>query len=124
MKRVTVCRSPVRCIGVGVVALVWSVAAAAAQSPPLGEVARQEAERRREQPAAAKISSKTRTRCARCCGTRSSAGARRRRGARSARGRAGAAADEPGLVLSDLRLPTGDGFGVLRAAKELDPDCR
>jgi hypothetical protein len=55
MKRVTVCRSPVRCIGVGVVALVWSVAAAAAQSPPLGEVARQEAERRREQPAAAKI---------------------------------------------------------------------
>jgi DNA-binding NtrC family response regulator len=28
----------------------------------------------------------------------------------------------PGLVLSDLRLPEGDGFGVLRAAKELDPD--
>ncbi|MGE0447976.1 MAG: sigma-54-dependent transcriptional regulator [Vicinamibacterales bacterium] len=27
-----------------------------------------------------------------------------------------------GLVLSDLRLPEGDGFGVLRAAKELDPD--
>jgi DNA-binding NtrC family response regulator len=25
-------------------------------------------------------------------------------------------------VLSDLRLPTGDGFGVLRAAKELDPE--
>jgi DNA-binding NtrC family response regulator len=28
----------------------------------------------------------------------------------------------PGLVLSDLRLPEGDGFGVLRAAKEIDPD--
>jgi DNA-binding NtrC family response regulator len=28
----------------------------------------------------------------------------------------------PGVVLSDLRLTTGDGFGVLRAAKELDPD--
>ena len=28
----------------------------------------------------------------------------------------------PGLVLSDLRLPDGDGFGVLRAAKELDPE--
>ncbi|MEQ1909031.1 MAG: sigma-54 dependent transcriptional regulator [Vicinamibacterales bacterium] len=28
----------------------------------------------------------------------------------------------PGLVLSDLRLSEGDGFGVLRAAKELDPD--
>jgi DNA-binding NtrC family response regulator len=28
----------------------------------------------------------------------------------------------PGLVLSDLRLPEGDGFSVLRAAKELDPD--
>ena len=27
----------------------------------------------------------------------------------------------PGVVLSDLRLPEGDGFGVLRAAKELDP---
>jgi DNA-binding NtrC family response regulator len=26
------------------------------------------------------------------------------------------------LVLSDLRLTTGDGFGVLRAAKDLDPD--
>jgi DNA-binding NtrC family response regulator len=31
-------------------------------------------------------------------------------------------AGRPGLVLSDLRLPEGDGFGVLRAAKELDPD--
>ena len=28
----------------------------------------------------------------------------------------------PAVVLSDLRLPEGDGFGVLRAAKELDPE--
>ena len=28
----------------------------------------------------------------------------------------------PALVLSDLRLPAGDGFGVLRAAKEIDPE--
>ena len=28
----------------------------------------------------------------------------------------------PAVVLSDLRLPDGDGFGVLRAAKDLDPD--
>ncbi len=28
----------------------------------------------------------------------------------------------PGVVLSDLRLPQGDGFGVLRAAKEFDPE--
>jgi DNA-binding NtrC family response regulator len=28
----------------------------------------------------------------------------------------------PGVVLSDLRLPDGDGFGVLRAAKEFDPE--
>src|SRR5438094_2417454 len=28
----------------------------------------------------------------------------------------------PGVVLSALRLPVGDGFGVLRAAKELDPE--
>ncbi len=28
----------------------------------------------------------------------------------------------PGVVLSDLRIPNGDGFGVLRAAKELDPE--
>jgi DNA-binding NtrC family response regulator len=27
----------------------------------------------------------------------------------------------PAMVLSDLRLPEGDGLGVLRAAKELDP---
>jgi DNA-binding NtrC family response regulator len=27
----------------------------------------------------------------------------------------------PAMVLSDLRLPEGDGFGVLRAAKDLDP---
>jgi DNA-binding NtrC family response regulator len=29
---------------------------------------------------------------------------------------------QPGVVLSDLRLTSGDGFGVLRAAKELDPE--
>ena len=28
----------------------------------------------------------------------------------------------PALVLSDLRLPNGDGFGVLNAAKESDPE--
>jgi DNA-binding NtrC family response regulator len=28
----------------------------------------------------------------------------------------------PAVVLTDLRLPTGDGFGVLKAAKELDPE--
>jgi len=28
----------------------------------------------------------------------------------------------PGIVLSDLRLPEGDGLGVLRAAKEDDPE--
>ncbi len=28
----------------------------------------------------------------------------------------------PGVVISDLRLTGGDGFGVLRAAKELDPE--
>jgi DNA-binding NtrC family response regulator len=31
-------------------------------------------------------------------------------------------ATRPALVLSDLRLPEGDGFGVLRAAKELEPE--
>ena len=31
-------------------------------------------------------------------------------------------AARPVVVLTDLRLPTGDGFGVLRAAKDLDPD--
>jgi len=29
---------------------------------------------------------------------------------------------QPSLVLSDLRLPDGDGFGVLRASKEIDTD--
>ncbi|MGH9407895.1 MAG: sigma-54-dependent transcriptional regulator [Vicinamibacterales bacterium] len=29
---------------------------------------------------------------------------------------------QPSLVLSDLRLPEGDGFGVLRSAKEIDAD--
>ena len=28
----------------------------------------------------------------------------------------------PVVVLSDLRLPRGDGFGVIRAAKEYDPE--
>jgi DNA-binding NtrC family response regulator len=28
------------------------------------------------------------------------------------------------VVLTDLRLPAGDGFGVLRAAKELDPELQ
>jgi DNA-binding NtrC family response regulator len=31
-------------------------------------------------------------------------------------------AARPAMVLSDLRLPEGDGFGVLRAAKEIDPE--
>src|SRR4051812_6631959 len=31
---------------------------------------------------------------------------------------------QPALVLSDLRLPEGDGFGVLRASKEIDTDVR
>ena len=30
--------------------------------------------------------------------------------------------NHPAVVLSDLRLPEGDGFGVLRASKELDPE--
>jgi DNA-binding NtrC family response regulator len=29
---------------------------------------------------------------------------------------------DPAVVLTDLRLPRGDGFGVLRAAKEYDPE--
>ena len=29
---------------------------------------------------------------------------------------------QPAVVLSDLRLPEGDGFGVLRASKEIDSD--
>ena len=31
-------------------------------------------------------------------------------------------AHRPAVVLTDLRLPSGDGLGVLRSAKELDPD--
>jgi DNA-binding NtrC family response regulator len=31
-------------------------------------------------------------------------------------------ASRPAVVLSDLRLTEGDGFGVLRASKELDPE--
>src|SRR5688500_5447409 len=30
----------------------------------------------------------------------------------------------PAVVLTDLKFPTGDGFGVLRAAKELDPELQ
>src|SRR5688572_4951338 len=30
--------------------------------------------------------------------------------------------DRPAVVLTDLRLPEGNGFGVLHAAKELDPE--
>ena len=30
----------------------------------------------------------------------------------------------PAVVLTDLTLPTGDGFGVLRAAKDLDPELQ
>ena len=30
--------------------------------------------------------------------------------------------NQPAVVLSDLRLPEGDGFGVLRASKEIDAD--
>jgi DNA-binding NtrC family response regulator len=32
--------------------------------------------------------------------------------------------ERPAVVLSDLKLPAGDGFGVLRAAKELDPELQ
>jgi DNA-binding NtrC family response regulator len=35
--------------------------------------------------------------------------------------RAALSARVPAVVLSDLKLPEGDGFGVLRAAKEADP---
>lgn len=31
-------------------------------------------------------------------------------------------AHRPAVVLTDLRVPSGDGLGVLRSAKELDPD--
>lgn len=31
-------------------------------------------------------------------------------------------AHRPAVVLTDLRLPRGDGFGVLRAARKLDPE--
>ena len=30
----------------------------------------------------------------------------------------------PAVVITDLKLPEGDGFGVLRAAKDLDPDLQ
>src|SRR6187401_145419 len=32
--------------------------------------------------------------------------------------------ERPAVVLTDLKLPNGDGFGVLRAAKELDPELQ
>jgi DNA-binding NtrC family response regulator len=32
--------------------------------------------------------------------------------------------ERPAVVLTDLKLPAGDGFGVLRAAKELDPELQ
>ena len=32
--------------------------------------------------------------------------------------------NRPAVVLTDLKLPRGDGFGVLRAAKELDPELQ
>jgi DNA-binding NtrC family response regulator len=32
--------------------------------------------------------------------------------------------NRPAVVLTDLKLPSGDGFGVLRAAKELDPELQ
>jgi DNA-binding NtrC family response regulator len=47
-------------------------------------------------------------------------------GVREARDQPGAMAalqqERPSLVLTDLRLPEGGGLGVLRAAKEIDPD--
>jgi DNA-binding NtrC family response regulator len=39
-----------------------------------------------------------------------------------AEARAALATALPAVVLSDLRLPEGDGFGVLRASKDVDPD--
>jgi len=30
----------------------------------------------------------------------------------------------PAVVLTDLKLPSGDGFGVMRAAKDIDPDLQ
>ena len=38
--------------------------------------------------------------------------------------RSASATDAPVVVLTDLKLPVGDGFGVLRAAKELDPELQ
>jgi DNA-binding NtrC family response regulator len=34
------------------------------------------------------------------------------------------ATHRPGVVLTDLKLPSGDGFGVLRAAREVDPELQ
>ena len=69
------------------------------------------------------FSSKTRTRCARCCGTRSKRRATpSSRRATSPRRVQQLRQARPAVVLTDLKLPDGDGFGVLRAAKELDPE--
>ena len=32
--------------------------------------------------------------------------------------------ERPAVVLTDLKLPSGDGFGVLRAAKDVDPELQ
>src|SRR5678816_1044790 len=32
--------------------------------------------------------------------------------------------NRPAVVLTDLKLPSGDGFGVLRAAKEIEPELQ
>ena len=64
---------------------------------------------------------RTRTRCAPCSATRWRPRAIRHRGPRRDRGRAALGQSLPAVVLSDLRLPDGDGFGVLRAAKDADP---
>jgi DNA-binding NtrC family response regulator len=38
--------------------------------------------------------------------------------------RARLAETRPAVVLTDLKLPVGDGFGVLRAAREVDPELQ
>ena len=68
-------------------------------------------------------SSRTRTRCARCSAPRSKTRATSSsRPATRPKPLARLHDSRPDLVLSDLRLTTGDGLGVLRAAKDLDPD--
>ena len=66
---------------------------------------------------------RTRTRFAPCCATRSRDRATpSSRPATSPRRAPALGQSLPSVVLSDLRLPDGDGFGVLRAAKDADPD--